>query len=146
MKENRQKIYKKRTSGKVTIKFVNKGLIDLKLMNVKLEESKKFDIVSSDEVYVGNIDSDDYETAEFDLYVKGWQSEVILPIVIDYMDANNQRYRDKENVVLKLYSSSKAKKFGLEEKSSVGILIVLMIVGAGGYYYWRKRKKKKMVK
>ncbi len=136
-------IYKKRTSGKVTIKFVNKGLIDLKLMNVKLEESKKFEIVSSDEVYVGNIDSDDYETAEFDLYVKGWQSEVVLPVVIDYMDANNQRYRDKENVVLKLYSSSKAKKFGLEESGSVGILIVLMIVGAGGYYYWRKRKKKK---
>ncbi|MBW2993690.1 COG1361 S-layer family protein [Candidatus Woesearchaeota archaeon] len=139
-------IYKKRTSGKVTLKFINKGLIDLKLMNIKLDESDGFEIVSSDEVYVGNIDSDDYETAEFDLYVKGWKSEVILPIIIDYMDANNQRYRDKEDVILKLYSSGKAKKYGLEEKGSVGVLIVIMIAGAGGYYYWRKRKKKKMVK
>ncbi len=136
-------IYKTKTSGEVTIKFINKGLIDIKLLNVKLEESEDYEIVSSDEVYVGNIDSDDYETAEFNLYVKGKGDEVILPVIVDYMDANNNKFRDKEDIVLRLYSSRKAKQFGLEESSSVGIIIVVIIVAAGVYLYWRKRKKKK---
>jgi len=136
-------IYKKKTSGEVTIKFINKGLIDIKLMNVKLEESDDYEIVSSDEVYVGNIDSDDYETAEFSLYVRGDDDEVILPVVVDYMDANNNKFRNKEDLVLRLYSSKKAKQFGLEERSSIGIVIIVIIVAVGVYVYWRKRKKKK---
>lgn len=136
-------IYKRKMTGNVVLKFVNKGLIDIKLLNVKLEKSEDYEIISSDEVYVGNIDSDDYETADFKLYVKGKGDEIILPVVVDYMDANNNRYREKDNIALKLYSSGKAKQFGLEENSSVGIIIVIIIVAAGAYIYWKRRKKKK---
>jgi hypothetical protein len=136
-------IYKKNSYGTVVIKFVNKGLSDVKLLNVKLAKSDGFEVVSPEEVYIGDIDSDDYETAEFDIYV-GDSDELILPVTMEYMDANNKEFSEKREVTMRLFSASEAKRYGLEESRIVGIVIILVIVGAGFYFfYWRKRRKKK---
>ena len=138
------KIYKKETSGKVTFKFVNKGLINIKFLNVKLGQSDKYETVSPAEVYVGNIDSDDFETVDFDLYVNGGSSEeIIFPVTIEYMDANNNEFKETINVGLKLYSTEEAIKVGLEEKPAIGIFIIIAIVIIGLFIFWRIRKRKK---
>jgi len=56
-------------TGEVVVRFVNKGLADVKFLNVELDRSDSYEIISAEEVYLGNIDSDDYETAEFTLHV-----------------------------------------------------------------------------
>src|SRR3989344_1229725 len=61
-------IYSDDTMGELTVKIVNKGLPDMKFVNVKLAKSEKYRIISPSEVYIGNIDSDDYETADFRLF------------------------------------------------------------------------------
>lgn len=139
-------IYKEKTSGKVTIKFVNKGLTDIKLMNVELKQSEDYEIVSPEEVYVGNIDSDDYETAEFDIYLIKDRNEVILPLTLEYMDANNKEYTQLKNLQLKLYSETKARKYGISKERGIGTLIIIVIVVGGlGIYIWRQKKKGKKI-
>jgi len=136
-------IYKKNSFGTVIIKFVNKGLSDVKLLNIKLAETDSFEVVSPEEVYIGNIDSDDYETAEFDIYV-GDADELVLPVELEYMDANNKKFSESREVKLRLFSSSEAKRYGLEESRIVGIIIIVIIVALGVYFfYWRRKKKKK---
>jgi len=139
-------IYSKGGSGEVTIKFVNKGVTDVKFLNIVLKDSDDYSILSPEEVYVGNIDSDDYETADFKLSlgrVKG--KEVTLPLLIEYKDANNNDYSEELNLPLKLYSGSEAKAAGLKEgNSKVGIFIVIIIVIAGFFIYRRWKKKKKV--
>ncbi len=79
----------KDSKGTVTVKFVNKGLTNIKFLNVHLGKSDDYTILSPDEVYIGNIDSDDYETADFDLLLKTNKSDIPLPIHYDYMDSDN---------------------------------------------------------
>jgi hypothetical protein len=137
-------IYLANTHGTVTIKFVNRGLADIKLLSAKLGTSDDYEILNSDEVYVGNIDSDDYETADFDIYVNNVKQGVELPLSIAYRDANNNQYQKTYRLELKIYSKREAEKMGLKKASNlVGVLIVIAIVGVGIYWYKFRRKKKK---
>lgn len=135
------------TAGLVSIRFVNKGTEDIKFLNVLLEETDDFELLSSAEQYVGNVDSDDYETAEFNLYVKPTRKTALaLPITIEFNDANNNAFSRSVILEHRLYSASEAKKRGLMQGSSaIGILIILVIVGAGIWFFlkWRKKHLKK---
>ncbi len=131
-------------TGNVVIKFTNKGLTDIKLLNVKLKPSTDYSIISNAEQYIGNIDSDDYETTIFKLYVKRTKEEKIpIKMELNYMDANNNEYKQNVDVELKLYTKTEAQKFGLQKKSkALGIIITLVIIGVGLFMYIRYRKKK----
>ncbi|MDP7180529.1 MAG: hypothetical protein QF824_04635 [Candidatus Woesearchaeota archaeon] len=140
-------IYTAGKVGEIGIKFTNKGVTDLKFLNIKLKETDAFRLITVGEIYVGNIDSDDYETAEFKMFVSPTKKkEITLPLSIEYKDANNNDFKEDINLKLKVYSSSEAKKFGLIKGSNfTGIFIVLLIVGGGLWFYrrWRKRRHKK---
>ena len=138
-------IYESGKSGEVAIKVVNKGLTDIKFANLKLLSVDSYKIISNDEVYLGNIDSDDFETAEFNVYVgKTREKTAILPLVLEYKDANNNNYKDSIELKLSLYSGTEAKKFGLKKSNGfVGFLIVAAIVTAGVFYYRKSVKKRK---
>src|SRR3989338_11090752 len=123
-------VYEAKKPGEVVIKVVNKGVTDIKFANVRLMSSKDFRILSNDEDYLGNIDSDDYETAEFKIYVENKKDKkIILPISIEYMDANNNEYKTEMNIEMPLYSTSEAKRFGLVNgNGTVGFFIAVLIV------------------
>lgn len=137
------KIYGTRQTGEITIKFVNKGLADIKFLNVVLKESENYDIVSSDEVYVGNVDSDDYETVEFKLYLKKVKDKkVTLPLYLEYKDANNYPYSVDLDVVMNVRSL----KQGAGRGGVLGRLIFVIVAIVVGYFLyrrWEKKKKKK---
>lgn len=141
-------IYSSGKSGGIVIKFVNKGVMDLKFMNVQLRHTDDYEILSLDEVYIGNIDSDDYETAEFNLFVKPTKaSEINIPINMEYKGANNEDYSKNIVLDLKLYSAAQTKKLGLTKGNSfVGIVVVIIIIVVGLFVYRRWRKKKKAKK
>ena len=138
-------IYKAKSYGEMTVKIVNKGLPDMKFVNVRLFNSSKYRIISPSEVYIGNIDSDDYETADFKLYIeKNSDKKVILPLAVEYKDANNKNYKNIVNLELPLYSSSEAKKLGLTEGNGSFkwvLLVILAAAGFFGYRYWKKRRR-----
>ena len=139
-------IYESGKSGEIFIKIVNKGVTDIKFMNMKLMPSNKYRILSNDEVYIGNIDSDDYETADFKLFIeKSKENQIKVPVVLEYKDANNNDFKEAIELTLDLYSASEAKKFGLKKGNGfVGNLVIAVIVVAGLFIYrkWRKHKKK----
>ena len=139
-------IYSAGTTGEITVKIVNKGLPDMKFVNVKLAKSDKFRIISPSEVYIGNIDSDDYETADFRLFVeKTSDRSIVLPLTVEYKDANNKDYKDAVNLELPLYSPSEAKKFGLAQRNGRLFYVVLVVLAAIGLFFgyrmWKKRRK-----
>ncbi|MEA2037986.1 MAG: COG1361 S-layer family protein [Nanoarchaeota archaeon] len=140
-------IYSSGGTYDIPVKFVNKGVTDVKFLNVILKGSSNYKILSPSEVYVGNIDSDDYETAEFKISInKVKASEVKLNLEVDYKDANNNDYRVKTNLPLKLYSAGEAKDLdGKKSNSFVGVIIIVVIVAAGFFFYrrWKKKKGKK---
>lgn len=134
-------LYTKNSAGEISIKFVNKGLTGIKFLNVKLLGSEEYEILSPDKFYIGEIDSDDYEIAEFRIYPV--KNDIKLPIEIDYMDANNIPYSEKKEISLKLYSASEASKLGLKKNNGTGIMLTIAIIVLGilAYYLWKKTRK-----
>ncbi len=139
-------IYEAQKPGEIVVKVVNKGVTDIKFMNLKLIPSNEYRILSNEEVYIGNIDSDDYETADFNLFIKSGKEKIVkIPVVIEYKDANNNDFKETIELNLNLYSALEAKKFGLKKGNGfVGNLVIIIIIVAGLFAYkkWRKRKKK----
>ena len=129
-------------AGTVSLRFTNKGASDVKFLYVELMQSDSYDIISESTSYVGNIDSDDYESADFDIYVKGTRDKSVqLPLRIEYRDANNKQFKKDAILNLNLYSSSKAQKYGLvEAKSPLSSLIVLLVILFAVRWYVKKKK------
>ncbi len=127
-------------TGTVDIKFINKGLSDVKFLDVELKESDDYNLLASKMEYIGNLDSDDYETAEFELSVKKTREEFVnLLLNIKYRDAINNEYEEDIEVPLYLYGSSNEKsRFGIGQ-----VIFILIVVAVGIFFYWRWKKKKR---
>jgi len=139
-------IYMKGQVGDVGISFVNKGTTNVKLLDVELKESDYIKVISSQKVYLGNVDSDDYELAEFKIYVNDLDdSKVPLIINYNYLDPNNNQYEEQKTLYIDIYSKSEAKKYGLDGASSgaggIFAIIIIVVIGYFGYRWWKKRKK-----
>ena len=138
-------IYSAGANGDVTVKIVNKGVTDIKFLNINLAKQEGYKVLSPTNVYIGNIDSDDYETVDFKIAVDADAKEkVILPLLMEFKDANNRNYKKTINLDLPLYTSSEAKALGLVQGGGGMIFVVLIIVVVVlfiGYRIWRRRSK-----
>ncbi|MBR9677606.1 hypothetical protein GOV04_05695 [Candidatus Woesearchaeota archaeon] len=130
-------------AGEVSLKFVNKGFTDIKFFTVEVMDNGAYEVVSPSRiVYIGDIDSDDFETADFNIFMTKNVKEVLLPVKIEYRDANNKLYTQNLEIPLKI---NDAAKLG-NSSSKSGLIIFLLLAAGGGYWYYRRRKKKKSTK
>jgi len=130
-----------------SIKIINSGLADVKFLYVKVNNVAGLDFVSEREQYIGDIDSDDFDSVEYKVRIDGEISNSIrLPIVLKFKDATNKEFTQTKEVVLNIYSLKEARELGLVAKPSytyyivAGIVVVLYIV----YRTNKKRKLKKL--
>jgi hypothetical protein len=137
-------IYTSGSRGSVDIKFVNKGAGDVKFLYVTLKEDDSYKIISSNVEYVGNIDSDDFESADFELFVETKEKSITIPVQLEYKDSSNKEYAKVLELEMPLYSTKEAKKLGfVQGKSGTGFFLILIIVGVGIFIYLKKKKKAK---
>jgi hypothetical protein len=135
-------------SGIISFKFVNRGVTDIKFLDVLLKNTDEYDVVSSQEEYVGNVNSDDYETVDYSLYLKNnvdkkRSSSIMFPLRIMFKDANNVDYSKDINLTYKIYT---AQEKGTAQSSSLWIIVsvvVLMLFIWIVYRKWEKRRKEK---
>lgn len=129
--------------GEVSVRIVNKDVMDIKFVNLELVDKDCYTLLSPAQDYLGNIDSDDFETASFELYIKSLECNE-LPVILTYKDANNKEYEKEVVLPLALYSDAEAIEIGLkQQKSVVGPIITLLIIVGGLYWYFRRKKNKK---
>lgn len=135
-------ITEKVQQGKVSVKIVNKGLTNIKLSTARLGEIEGAEIVSEPEVYVGNIDTDDYETADFTIKISSYKKEVALPVEISYRDSLNKEHKQKADLTLKTYNKGVVMTV-LSKILSLAITIVIIAAVVLGIRWLYKRRKKK---
>lgn len=136
-------VYTVDSKGQVIISFSNIGVSDINFVTTELMPSEDYEIISNPVVYLGNLESDDFETAEYMVYVKK-QGEVPLKVKATFKDSFNVNYEEDIIVPLNIYSKQKAVELGLvKQKSAAWIIVLLIIAVVFGYYWVKKRKKKK---
>ncbi|MEM2956249.1 MAG: COG1361 S-layer family protein [Candidatus Pacearchaeota archaeon] len=115
-----------KTIGEITFKVINRGLTDIKFVSLKILPSKQIKLISPDIAYIGDIDSDDSETADFKITVKS--SRLNIPIEMTYRDVSNNLYIEQLNISYNLPSTAEAGKGGINW--IVIIMIIILIVFA----------------
>ncbi len=109
---------------KLTLKIVNKGLANARFVSVKINPSG-FILLSDGEVYIGNVDSDDFETATFDVLYNNLNPTLIG--TIEYKDFDNKQITKTVNVPIIVYTQEKAIELGLIKKDNTLLYIIIII-------------------
>ncbi len=135
---DKAEVYQDDRTGSVILKAVNKGLSEVKFVNLVLEDSESYELLSSTrEFYLGNIDSDDYETEE--IPVRALEDSLRIPVNLTYLDSlNNEKTLNAE---LKTELLNKSKLDGDGYSNWVWALVAIVLLA--GFWYYRKRKKEK---
>ncbi|MEA2004502.1 MAG: hypothetical protein U9O53_06145, partial [archaeon] len=134
------------STGSVRVNIINKGLVDVKSVTLKLTPTDDFELLSNAEVYIGNVDSDDYDSADFSIHVvSSFSGELAIPVEMIYMSANNIAFEKVEIVKMNVYTQAEAESLGLVSASSTGTIYAVLAFVLVGYlvYRWHKKKKKK---
>jgi hypothetical protein len=131
--------------NKISVRIVNSGLADVKFVYVSLNNIGGIQVLSEKEQYIGSINSDDFDSVNYRIYVStGISNDISLPVTIKYRDATNKEFEETKIIPIRTYSLKEAQNLGLVKKPSytiyliIGSLIIIYII-----YRVRKSIKKK---
>ena len=128
------------------LKIINSGLSDVRFLYVTISDVSGLKFLSEKEQYIGDIDSDDFDNAEYSVIINVDATKSInLPITLSYMDATNKEFIETTNLILITYSLKEARELGLVDKPKIGSFIAIFIL-LGGYIVYRILKKRKLKK
>jgi len=131
------------SNGKFILKIINKGFGNARFLSVKLLPNG-FDLLSEDQVYIGDVNSDDFETANFD--VKFSSKTSVFSAVVEYTTLDNQKITKNVNIPFVVYTRDEAINLGIAKKNNTVLyvsLIISLIVIWLLYRSWNKRRKLK---
>ncbi|HLP79345.1 MAG TPA: hypothetical protein VK158_01815 [Acidobacteriota bacterium] len=140
----RTEIFMAGQKGKVVASISNIGKSDLNFVVLKLKESEDYEIIGTDTSYLGNLESDDFETGQFEIYVRPTVTgSVPLSFVLTYKDAYDQIHTKDVTLTNKIYDQQTAKQIGLIPASNGGVLLIVGLVVIAVIVFWIIRRKKK---
>ena len=132
LKLDSQSIY---SSGNAVINFAiaNPGISTLKGVQFEILPDKNYEVLSGDYQYVGDLNPDDFQTLQSNIYLKSNKEETIK-VKLTYLDAYNNKVEKIVSIPLKIFNESTLIKYGLKgssESSSswVTYIVVLLLLG-----------------
>jgi len=129
------------TRDTVTFNVINQGDGQASFVNLYLEGSDSFEVLSESNEYIGSMISDDYQTAEFEVYVEDDAESLEFPLNLEYQNEQGERVNQTLNVERQLYTSDELRRYGLSDEGTSRVLAGLVLVAlVAGIYYWRRRK------
>ncbi len=130
--------------NQITLKVVNKGLGDVKFLELELGTSTAYNILSQNKIYVGDIDSNDFQTEDFQIFFnQGSLKNINLPVNVKYKDVANKEYNENYNLALKVYSKEQAQNLGLISKGNTIYIVLAIIVLIVVFFVYRLIRKQK---
>lgn len=136
------------TTREVSFSLINRGLSSAKFVKMELLPHESYRTASTTEVYIGNMESDDYDSSTFKIYANPDAEMVHVPIQLVYKDSEGSAHVDNQTVSFRTYNNAEISEMNLEERgSSIYAVVILLVLVGGGYYLYRRhnRKKKKLL-
>lgn len=118
----------KNSQNKVSVKIINRGLADVKFLDIELGTSSYYTMISPAKAYIGDVDSNDFQTTEYTIFFKDNSPRTIsIPAKLTYQDKTGKEYTLDSTIDLKVYSQEDATSLGLLQPN-YGIYYVLLAV------------------
>ena len=138
----KSEVVKVNDNGKVTLKFVNDGLAQVKNLKITLKESPLYQITSPNTLYIGEVDVGDFETEEFTIIPLS--EDPILTVEMEYRDAANNLFKESKLIKIPVYTEEEAKQLGLvKNNNTLMIIVIAVLMLVAGILLYRRRKKRK---
>src|SRR3989338_1747151 len=91
--------------GIIVLSVSNTGTSDINFVVLELLPTQDYEILSNPKIYLGNLESDDYETAEFEIYTHAVPPGAIpLKLNLKYKDSFNQDFNEERLLDLRIFS------------------------------------------
>ena len=131
--------------GEIVVSVSNVGPTELKFMNIELLEDDSYVVIGANKEYLGNLDSDDFETSSYDIFVNA-EDDTEIKFKVTYKDSYNEEYEEEFSVNLPVYTSAEVSKYELDSngtKSTIKYICYLLIVLFiyFGFKSWRIENK-----
>jgi hypothetical protein len=123
----------------VTLRLTNQGYGRAQFVSVNLQESDEFEILSEDSVYIGEMESDDFQTAQFTVRTSS-EEAVSLPAEVQYRSLDGKQVTRTAEVEFRPVQSSGGGP-GSNMLLIGGAAFVALLIGL---WYWRRRRKRRM--
>lgn len=126
----------------LTLSISNIGPANIKYLSLELIPTDEYDLVKQTKEYIGNLEPDDFETAEFQIYPKK-SRDITLKAKLVYKDDLNHPKEDIREIKVNVYSKYKAESLGLITNGGLSrtiFYILLVIFIYLSYKYWRKER------
>lgn len=129
--------------SKLTLKVVNSGLTGARFVYLKVLPDG-LTLLSEDQVYIGTINSDDFESTSFDvLFTK---EHPHLTLLITYKDFNNKDQTQTEDLSPIVYTPERALQLGVIKKDNTFWYVLTIIVLIILWMIWRAYRKRQRLK
>ncbi len=130
-------------NNKISIRITNIGLTGSKFLNVKIGSISNAKILGNSEVYIGNIDSDDFDSVDLDIFVNENAGSIVnIPVSLSYRDSTNKEYSETINLALKSYTNKEAVSLGIIKQNFSLYYVIVFVVLIVLYLIYRKIKKR----
>jgi len=127
------------SSDELTIQITNTGFADARYVSVQLFPAGFF-LLSDDNVYIGDISSDDFQTAVFN--IKYTSETPTAEAIIEYLDFNNQKQTMVFKQNIELYTQKEAINAGIISTNNTGIYITGLVLIILIWIIWRAIRKR----
>jgi hypothetical protein len=132
------------TKTKATFKIINKGLGEARFVSIHFS-GVGLTILSDKEIYVGSVDSDDFETISLDVIPS--RKSATLTAVVEYQDDDAKSVTRTLDLPAQAYTFDEAVAKGIAQKSNapviigiIGILVICWLI----YRFIAKRRRMRL--
>jgi len=132
--------------GRISFKIINKGFSDARFVSVRIIPDG-YIATSEKEEYVGEVDSDDFETVNFDVLYTS--TDATFFAIVEYRDFNNEKIIKNVELPITVFTQEQALKLGLIQPSKTAsyittaiVIIVIIII----WRWWKRRQKLRKIK
>ena len=127
-------------TGKIKMRLVNNGLADARFVSVSVK-GEGVTLLSDKLDYIGSIDSDDFETASFDVVYN--RKRPILDVELRYRDFDNVEQKNYLSIPLEVYTEDEAIAKGIKEKNNLPIYVGAILFAIVIWLIIRKISKRR---
>ncbi len=125
--------------GEVTIGIANRGLARVKHVVLTITDGDRFKLIDTDTRYIGDIESDDYDTVDFRILPESLDCRNVT-VDVSYADDYGNTYNTTTELPIKVYTSGEMKAIAPAGGGYTGIIIVALVLLLA--YVFRKRIKR----
>lgn len=129
--------------SKITVKVINKGLGDVKFLNVMINPAG-FTLLSENQQYIGQLQSNDFDSVDFDVVVnQNSQNRISPSVTVNYEDIAGNKYAETKLLDLRVYDTNEAISLGLIKRNNTPYIILVLILLIILFFIYRRIRKRK---